>query len=174
MKFTIITKQGEFIPLNQWQALYGLEVGSNKIGRHFSIGEAAIHDGGKISELVIRVLDRYRELKGKAVIINSLDRTQAKQEELTAAGYRTATFSPHVVGMAADIDTLTEQDTYDQVSVIVKAAKLEGIKIRLGYHQYLADGNTFIHIDVCPEYYASTKPFYMHSHPKPWENTIVW
>ena len=76
--------------------------------------------------------------------------------------------------MAADIDTSSEQDTYDTVSLLNKAARQLELKIRLGYNLYLADGNTFVHVDVCPEYYGKGKPFWTHKHPSQWENSITW
>ena len=173
-KFTITTKNGELIPLNQWQNIYGLAVETAFIGKFFKIGEASIKDGGKVSELVIRVLDRYRELKGKPVVVNSLDRSEAHQKELIQQGYRAATFSPHVYNMAADIDTASKPDTMNQVILLQKAANELGIKIRIGYKQYMADGSTFIHFDVCPEYYAAGKPFNYKQHPKVWEQEITW
>jgi len=173
-KFTIITKDGELIPLNQWQNLYGLAVDTAFIGKYFKIGETSIKDGGKVSELVIRVLDRYREIKGVPVKVNSLDRSEAKQKELIQQGYRAATFSPHVYNMAADIDTVSKVDTINSVPILRQAAKELGIKIRIGFQQYMKDGSTFIHFDVCPEYYATGKPFNYKPHPKPWESEIVW
>jgi len=170
----IINKLGQKISLAEWQELYNLPAGSKQIGKFFSIGEHSIYDEGFLAAPLIMVLDKYRELKGKPVVINSMYRTQRHQDNLNAAGYRTATTSPHVAGMAADVDTTSERDTYDSVSLLVKAAKQLGIKIRLGYHAYLADGNTFIHVDVCPEYYAPGKPYYGQDHPTQWERAIVW
>lgn len=170
----IINKDGRVMDLAEWQELYNLPKGSQYIGAFFAIGEHSIYDDGSVAAPLIMLLDKYRELKGKPVSLNSLHRTQKQQDGLRAAGYRAAATSPHVRGMAADVDTMSEKDTYDSASLLTKAAKLLGIKIRLGYHSYLADGNTFVHVDVCPEYYAQGKPYYGDEHPKQWENSIVW
>lgn len=170
----IINKLGQLISLEEWQELYNIPRDQIHIGKFFAIGEHSIYDDGFVAAPLIAVLDKYRELKGKPVTINSMYRTQRHQDNLKEAGYRTAATSPHVAGMAADIDTTSERDTYDSVSLLVKAAKQLGIKIRLGYQSYLADGNTFIHVDVCPEYYAPGKPYYAQGHPAQWERAIVW
>lgn len=170
----IINKDGRVMDLAEWQELYNLPKGSQYIGAFFAIGEHSIYDDGTVAAPLIMLLDKYRELKGKPVSLNSLHRTQKQQDGLRAAGYRAAATSPHVRGMAGDVDTMSEKDTYDSASLLTKAAKLLGIKIRLGYHSYLADGNTFVHVDVCPEYYAKGKPYFSDEHPKQWENPIVW
>ena len=170
----IINKEGNILSLEEWQEIYNLKKDSKQIGKFFAIGEHSIYDDATVSCLLILVLDKYRELKGVPVRINSLYRTQDHQDKLLALGYRAASTSPHVVGMAADVDTMSEQDTYDSVSLLNKAAKQLGIKIRLGFHLYLADGNTFVHVDVCPEYYGKGKPYYGKDHPVQWENSITW
>jgi len=171
----IINKEGRLLPLLEWQELYNLKAGSKQIGRFFAIGEHSIYEEGTVAAPLIMLLDKYRELKGEPVSINSMYRTQEHQESLHAAGYRTAPPSPHVdLCMAADVDTHSEPDTYDSVSLLTKAAKQLGLKIRLGFHTYLADGNTFVHVDVCPEYFGKGKPYYGKKHPVQWENSIVW
>jgi uncharacterized protein (UPF0210 family) len=170
----IINRDGSIIPLDEWQEIYNLPAGTNMIGRFYGIGEHAIYNNSTVAAPLILLLDKFRELKGRAVNINSLYRTEEHQQQLKELGYRAASVSPHVQGMAADVDTISEQDTYDTVSLLKKAAKQLGFKIRLGYRTYLSDGNTFVHVDVCPEYYAQGKPYYGDEHPKQWENSIVW
>lgn len=177
---TIITKSGHDMTLEAWQKYYGLQVGSNKIGNYFSIDEpvfsACIRDYGQlvVNEMLMRLLDRFRVLIGKPVRINSFNRNEAKQIELRKKGLRAATVSPHVVYMAADIDTNNKEETETYVRVLKQAAKDLGYSIRIGYKQYLEAGSSFVHVDVCPEYYGPGKPFAARPHPPVWEKSITW
>lgn len=174
MKATIILLNGNEVDLHTWQSIYGLPIGGTQIGHNFNIGERSFRDGLKICEPIIRLLDVIRELKDSPIHINSLDRTAEKQEQLRLNGYRAAKFSPHVAKMAADIDTISEDDTYDLLEIIEEAAKLLNYDVRIGWQSYMKDGSTFIHVDVTPMYYAPSKVFYNESHPKVWENIIQW
>lgn len=174
MKFSIILKDGTIVNLPEWQELYNIPRDQIHIGKHFAIGEPKIKDGGTIAGILIVLLDRYREAKGVSVNINSFDRTQEKQTELIKDGYRAATTSPHVVKMAADVDTISKDDTKKSVALLQKIAKELGIKIRIGYISYEKDGNTFIHVDVCPEFFAPGKPYHNHPHPIHWETATIW
>jgi len=174
MKFSIILKDGTIVNLPEWQELYNIPRDQIHIGKHFVIGEPKIKDGGTIAGILIVLLDRYREAKGVSVNINSFDRTQEKQEELIKDGYRAATTSPHVVKMAADPDTVSKADTIASVALLKKIAKELNIKIRIGYKSYMADGSTFFHVDVCPEFYAPGKPYHNQPHPIQWEVPMTW
>lgn len=174
MNFSFILKDGKTVNLPEWQELYNIPQDQIHIGKHFAIGEKAIKDGGTIAGILIVLIDKYREAKGVPVNFNSLDRTQIQQDGLRAAGYRAATTSPHVVYMAGDVDTVSKADTIASVALLQKIAKQLGIKIRIGYKSYMADGNTFIHVDVCPEFYAPGKPFHNQPHPIQWESEIIW
>jgi hypothetical protein len=189
-KVIVLTRKGAYITLPEWQKLYGLPVGSEKISKYFSLSEYRfkkdIEQFGQlvVNELLMRVLDRYRERKKAPVNINSFNRDQAKQDELKKEGYRTAITSPHVVKMAVDIDTPGIEDAgswakaqeinHQQVKLVKQAADELDIKIRIGNKQYLNEGQTFIHIDVCPEFYAPGMPFHGSNHPFVWERTITW
>jgi hypothetical protein len=122
----------------------------------------------------MKILDVYRGLKKAPITINSFNRSEAKQKQLTKDGFKAAKVSPHVVKLAADCDTLTEQETLDNVKLIQEASKTTEIKVRIGYQQYLDAGQTFIHIDVCPEYYAKGRIWYLKPHPVQWERPITW
>ena len=175
----IITKQGKRIALVDWQLSYGLPIGSDKVGMFFSTKDRKlaedIKDYGEltVNEQLMRVLDKFREKVGP-VIINGFNRNQAKQESLFEQGYRTAVYSPHVALMAADIETKTAAQTQEWVKILQRVAAELGIKIRIGFKQYLSAGQTFIHLDVTPEYYAVGKPFHSMPHPIAWEQTLTW
>lgn len=177
---TIITRAGDEISLEQWQKLYGLEVGSSQIGKHFSATEPRfardIQTFGKlvVNELLMIVLDEFRTRRGFAVNINSFNRTAAYQAELKEKGFRTATFSPHEALMAADIDTTTADQTRSEAGLLQLIGMELGIRIRVGYEDYLKAGQTFIHVDVCPEYFGAGKPFHHQPHPKAWEQVLTW
>lgn len=180
-KVVILTKDDTYINLEQWQNRYGLPVGSSQIGKHFYFTEFKFNEDieryGKliVCEPLMMIMDEYRELKGKPVSINSFNRDEKKQEELTEAGMRTATHSPHVEKMAVDMDTLTKEDTYDQVKTLRQAALKTGISHRIGFQQYLNAGQSFIHLDVAPLYYGKGGPRHEEQHPGAWEiNKLEW
>jgi hypothetical protein len=60
------------------------------------------------------------------------------------------------------------------VKKIQEVASIVNIKVRIGYNQYLEAGQTFVHVDVCPEYYAPGKPWHALEHPAVWEKQITW
>jgi hypothetical protein len=176
----IMLRSGEYISLVEWQEIYSLEVGSDQIGKYFRARERKFkEDLERYGELIvndplIRVLDYFRATIKQPVIINSFNRNEAKQEELKAQGARAAGTSPHVVKMAADIDTTSPEQTRAWAIMLRRCAIDINVRIRIGTEKYLKDGNTFIHIDVCPEYYAVGKPFHHHPHPQVWERVINW
>jgi hypothetical protein len=160
-------------------------------------GELYLH------ELLIRLWDGYREAIGSATHLNSLNRNHDKQLQLKAQGARAAEFSPHEVhksvstfihgGTASDIDTPgiedlrrtrpgTDADLWqvalkinrDSARVMREVSKKLKINVRIGYEQYLDKGQTFIHVDVAPEFYAPGKPWNKYFHPIQWEKPITW
>lgn len=179
-KVFVVLKDGTKVCLSAWQKLYGLEIGSDKVGKFFSLKDPRLARDLKefgelvVNELLIRILDAFREKTGKPVNINSFNRTEAYQAKLKSEGYRTAEHSPHVAKMAADIDTTSAVETREWVKVLTLLSAQLGIKIRLGFEQYLSAGQTFIHVDVCPEYFAKGKPFNKQPHPIQWENSTMW
>ena len=179
-KVLVLTHEDLFISLNDWQYGYGLNVGSAEIGHHYKFTEPKFAENiARYGKLIVcgplmKVLDRYRELIEEPNNINSFNRDDKKQEELNLAGMRTAKFSPHVVKMAADCDTYSEEDTKIKVKKMIQAGIESDIKIRVGFQQYLDAGQTFIHVDVCPMYYAKGMPRHNEPHPKVWEEIITW
>jgi tRNA/tmRNA/rRNA uracil-C5-methylase (TrmA/RlmC/RlmD family) len=67
-----------------------------KIGKYFSVSENRFQEDIRlygevvICDLLFKVLNRYRELKGEAVHLNSLNRDRKKQEQLLKDGFRAA------------------------------------------------------------------------------------
>jgi len=165
----ILSKNGKKLySLKEWQALYGVE--ENKVGRFFSTNEKEFKDG-IASELLICFLDDVRELSQEPMIINSLWRSEVEQTNLKVAK---AKYSPHPKGMAGDIQCRSLAHVNIMVSYIRIVAKKLGIKVRLGYKSYLAKDQFFIHVDVCPNYYAKCMPFNELTHPKEWETELTW
>jgi hypothetical protein len=179
-KVIVVLRDGSEISLTDWQKKYGLKPYSNAIGKYFSIREQRFEDDIEtygqliVNELLIRVLDGFREAVDVPVNINSFNRDESRQEQLRSEGRRAAQYSPHVVKLAADIDTMDEHQTREWVKTLKQVASILGIKIRIGYKQYLDDGSTFIHVDVCPEYYAPGKPWNNRFHPIQWEKESEW
>jgi hypothetical protein len=188
-KVIVINREGKAISLDDWQKIYGLPVGSTKIGKYFDLTEArfvkdlALYGEIIVNELLIRVLDQFREDVNRSINLNAFNRDQKHQNELTAQGFRTATYSPHVVkkdgfgitgGFGADVDTASDEQTNKEVVILAKSAKKLGIKIRIGWQEYKQQKQTFIHVDVGPEYYASGKPWNKVFHPKAWELEARW
>lgn len=189
-KVIVIDKEGKVISLDDWQKQYGLTVGSTKFGKHFDLTEARfvkdmeLYGEIIINEQLVRVLDQFREDVNRPITINSFNRNQEKQNELAKEGYRTASFSPHVVrksqthgitgAFAADIDTDSDEQTDREVIILSQSAKKLGLKIRIGWQEYKQKKQTFIHVDVGPEYYAPGKPWNKVVHPLAWQNEARW
>lgn len=177
MNVKIITRAGTEINLPEWQAQYN--IANEQIGRNFSLTESRFKTDlvqyGElvVNELLMRFLDAFREAVGP-ITINSFNRNQEKQNELKAEGFKTAKYSPHVAKIAADIDTKTVEQTREWARKAKEVAAAIGIKIRVGSEQYIKAGQTFIHVDVGPEYYAKGKPFHEQFHPVQWESQICW
>jgi hypothetical protein len=188
-KVKVITREGTVISLEAWQKLYNLPVGGSRIGEFFYLTEARFKKDLElygeliVNELLIRFLDALRKASNNPVDLNSFNRSQEHQEELTKEGFRTATFSPHVVrktgsvisgACAADIDTTSDEESFALVKRIKEVSSIVKIKVRIGYKQYMQAKQTFVHVDVCPEYYAPYKPWHSLPHPRVWEMEITW
>jgi hypothetical protein len=179
-KVFILKPDGSEVPLAQWQEGNGYEVGSSRIAKHFWFTESKfmenIQDYGKIvvCELLMKIADKYRDIKVASIRVNSFNRSREKQLQLIDGGFKAAAVSPHEYFLAIDVDTDTDQETRLNAAMIREAAKQLGIKVRIGFEQYLADKMTFIHFDVCPEYFAKGKPWHHIKHPIQWETENQW
>lgn len=166
----IIMQNGQSIPLATWQDLQGLP--SINITSNITLNSSVVWGSFEISVYVLQILNAiYPEYKK----INSLYRTDTKQKELIREGnINAAKISPHVFGMAADIDAVSKEDTLKLADLIRETAKLLGISVRIGFNKYLLRGNTFVHFDVTPEYYSEGKPYHNLKHPIQWETQLEW
>lgn len=179
-KVKAVLRNGSEVTLDEWQKIYGLTVDSDKIGRYFSLTEARFTADIKkygelvVNELLMTVLDAFRESVGRPVRINSFNRNEEHQKYLHDLGFKAATYSPHVVKLAADIDTETPEQTREWVKYMKQVSSILGINVRIGSEQYLKHYQTFIHVDVCPEYYAPGMPYHFHPHPSAWEAVTSW
>ncbi len=190
----VLIASGALIDLEDWQKQYGIPVGSDFIGKYFSLEEPRFkQDLFEFGVLIVNaplmvVMDRIRQLYGP-LTISSYNRTEAYQkkllEEPDTKGLRAET-SPHVAKMAADLDVKTMKDVLNLVPLARQASKDTGIPIRIGHQAYfrksieveetkgIKDTWTFVHIDVCPLFYAKGMPFHEQPHPVPWELQIEW
>ncbi len=179
-KVFILKPDGSEVPLATWQEENGYEVGSARIAKHFWFTESKfmenIQDYGKlvVCELLMKVADKYRDIKSASIHVNSFNRDRAKQLKLLKGGFKAAAVSPHEFYMAMDADTDTEQETRLNAAMVREAGKQLGIKVRIGFEQYLANKQTFIHFDVCPEYFSVGKPWHYIKHPPQWETENQW
>ena len=179
-KIVVLTEDDVYISLEQWQGVYDLKLGSTEIGKYFDAKEARFQkDLVEFGKLVVCaplmvILDKYRELIKEPVTINSFNRTEEYQVALKAKGLRAAKTSPHVEKMAADVDTFDVKDTESKVPMMRQASVLTGIPIRIGWKTYTEIKQSFIHVDVCPLYYAKGKPRNSEAHPAVWELQNEW
>lgn len=186
---TVILRDGSETTLAEWQKIYGLPVGSEQIGIYFSLQDGKIASNLAqykklvVNELLIRVLDAFRKKTEVACVLTAFNRSEDKQKELqkkkNADGskvYAAATNSPHVYFMGADVAAASASETRYKAQVFLQVAKELNIKIRVGWEQYLKlpTPMTFIHIDVCPEYYGVGKPYYDKCPAEPWRYEITW
>jgi len=171
---TIILEDGSKVSLDVWQQMYGLKRGSNQVGKHFTIGEPHFVFGMEVSSVLIKLLDRVRDIRGKESIINSLGRSHSKQLELIKNGERAASVSTHEFNIAADHDTNSNSESDQLVKIIEQAARDLNIKVRIGWEDYKKKGQTLVHVDVGPEYFAKGKPWNHIPHPEPFEREARW
>lgn len=151
-----------------------------QIGEYFSFMEPRflqdIQDYGclEVNIPLVYIMDAFRTIADRPVMINSFNRDDIKQKMLFKEGYKTAKFSPHVVKLGADIDTYTKEQTIREVKILERISSDFGIPIRIGYKSYLKNGQTFIHLDVCPLYFSPGMPWHNHEHPWQWEREARW
>ena len=178
-KIQVRDSHGELMTFDHYQR--NARLTGDQIGRYFSFMEPRflqdIQDYGylEVNDPLMFLLDRYRERVNRPTTVNSFNRSEQKQYELKRNGFKTATQSPHVVKMAADIDTYTEEQTIKGASILLDLSKEFQIPCRVGYKAYLERGQTFIHLDVCPLYYSAKGEWNHKTHPGAWEiNALTW
>lgn len=163
----ILDGNGRLQDLKEWQQTRGIK--GDKLSANFTVQEFDCDGELIISEVLIDFLQVLRSRWGKSIKINSGYRTDAKQADLKAKGFKAATTSPHTVGTAADLDTGSADETRKLAALAEAVARFMKLPIRIGFRQYLAAGQTFVHIDVCPHYYAKGRPLHDEPHPAAWE-----
>lgn len=164
----VILLDGRKIQLKEYQARHGLA--ANWISRNFSVAEFSCGGELLVAEPVILFAQALRDKLGRPVKANRVYATQAAQNRLLAdPRYQAAKNSPHVRGMAMDVDTTSKQETAQVLAVIKQVVSSLGFSARFGWKQYQARGQTFIHVDFCPMYYAKGKVFHGKEHPAIWE-----
>lgn len=169
----IISGTGELLDLKTWQQFRGLK--GDKLSTNFSASEFDCEGELMLSEVLIDFLQVVRTKWGKPIKINSGYRSAEKQKQLKAQGYKAATFSPHTKGMAVDLDTTSKSETNQLAQLVLNTAKQLKIPVRVGYLQYLGIGQTFVHVDICPYYYAKGKPFYEKCPAPAWQKAyLTW
>ena len=145
----IITAEGEILDLAVWQKQKGYS--ENQLGTYFSTKENKLsNESWYLHEYLFLILDKLREYAQKPIIINSAYRTSAEQKELQKNNEGAVNNSPHVWGLAIDIDTKSNRETETYVRILRIVAKELMLKIRIGFTQYknMTPPKTFIHIDV--------------------------
>jgi hypothetical protein len=158
----IIFSNGQVLSLADWQKIKGYS--GRQLGTYFKVGEKGFGNKGfdkpfLIHELLFVILDALRAKVNKPVTINSAYRTVTEQKELRKTNKNAALNSPHTWGLAVDIDTVSNQQTFEYVNYLRAIAKDLGVQIRLGYKKYqnMEKPQTFIHLDVCPEMFGEGK-----------------
>lgn len=170
----ILRSDGSIITLAEWQKEYVLT--EDKVGKYFSVSETKFQGSFLLAEPLIKMLDIFRMQLQKPVTITSAFRTEARQAQLISGGNKGAvSISPHCGGFAADIACTSASDVRNKADLLKKIAKGQGLKIRIGFNQYLALGSTFVHIDVCPEYFGKDKPFeFLKNSFAQWSEVAYW
>src|SRR4051812_6043335 len=125
---TVILASGIESDLDHYQKSMGFD--GNAIADHFNWSEFGCGGELLIASPLLKLLDAFRVEVGVPVKINSGYRTPAKQAALKAdPRYKAATTSPHTVGMAADIDTVSWEQTQQYVAILKRVASETGSKI---------------------------------------------
>lgn len=88
--------------------------------------------------------EKIRQQWGKPLDISSGYRCPTYQQSLWLSRASSSPLSVHIFGLAFDINV----DTPDDVKSLVNIAEAIDPDLRIGYQEYLAKGNTFVHIDV--------------------------
>lgn len=148
----IIRKDGQIVPLEFWQTEKKLE--PHKLGKFFSVSEFPnqefiLHEG------LLDILDAFRAKIGKPVILNSTYRSADYQKKLAKTNSNAVSYSPHTVGLAVDIDTVSESQCVEYAKVLREIANGMGYKCRTIWRNYAKKGQTFVHFDICPTMYGA-------------------
>jgi len=169
----IILKNGKIISLKDFQKVNKLK--ETQLSDHFTVSEFDCEGKLLVAEPLIHFLELLRDVLKRPLRINSGYRTVEYQKRLIKTNKGAATYSPHTVGLAADIDTKTGKETKELAKTILSLAKLHSYKVRVGYKSYLRAGSTFVHLDICPMYYSKGSPYDKEKVPAVWKReNLTW
>jgi hypothetical protein len=172
----IITAAGEILNLTDWQKRKGYIL-DTQLGKYFTTKENKLSGDFILHEYLFLILDKLREYAKKPIIINSAYRTELEQRELQKTNKGAVSNSPHVWGLAIDIDTRNNKETENYVRILRIIANELNLKIRLGFTQYqnMKPAKTFIHLDVTPEMFGVGKPWqHFPNIPQVYKSSIEW
>ena len=164
----IILANGELILLEDWKK-------RNKntgLAEFFSIREFPFNRKEWIlHEDLFMIIDELRRRAHKHIRINSAYRTFSEQKRLLDNGnYKAAKVSPHTYGLAVDIDTVNYSETLHYVELLKKICSDAHIQYRIGYRTYHKIGQSFVHIDICPNLFCKGKVWEEYTNiPSPWK-----
>lgn len=147
----ILMPDGSLISLAEWQKKY--KIGEDKIGKFISL-QTKVFDGSfLVAAPLIEVLDELCVLLGKPVKIKYLFHTILEQKILEQKSNQGVGISPHCGGFAADIEVENQMDCEQKTEILRPI--LEKKEIRF----HVSKDKGFIHLDVCPMFVGTDKPF---------------
>lgn len=168
-----IYNQSTMMTLEEHQAINNLT--TDQVGRFFSIRERAVRESQIINAELIHILDTLREKVNRPIVLTSLHRTTAKQEELKQRGFAAAGHSPHLYGCAADIACKNVFEVKAYANLIREISEELNIPVRIGYKQYLDRGQTFVHVDTAPLIFGKEGIYgYIPNVPPAFKSKITW
>lgn len=115
---------------------------------------------------LLDVFDAVRSDLGHPLAVTSGRRSEEAQQSLRARGYRAAKHSPHVAGVALDVQVPAYMKDVDLVKMFDDTTmKLLKILPRIGYLAYrgIRESSVFIHVDLAPLIWKQGDPL-------PWKN----
>ena len=118
-----------------------------------------------VPEIYRRIFKAFVDIRkawGQPIPITDGYRCIERQKQMYKQGVSSAWISPHMTGLALDLDFKDADDTMKAVQIVKKIHP----ELRLGYKQYLYKGQSFIHIDCA----YLVKPNFI----KDWQPGVRW
>lgn len=158
----IVTLKGEFLTFAEWQQVY--KVSGNNIGKYFTVSENKWnYPNVVVSEGIIRLLDRAREILGSGISCASLYRPSDNG-------------SAHGFGLATDIQLKRidtgKVDEQGKPIYVIDAAHGEAVakaiqtaardlnyQIRIAWYSYWKKDTACVHVDIAPMYFGNNGSF---------------
>ena len=148
----IIRNDGREQSLEEWQKEWDLP--RSMVSEHLYIKEIECDDSLILAEKIIEIFEDLRDKLGKPIRINRGYSTQAYTDILVKRNSLAVKVSPHVIGVALDLDTKSFAETE---RMLVKLRELRDTKypyLRIGWEKYKDKRWTMVHIDVAPFFYG--------------------